>query len=60
MDADRSPEALETPEAPGSALVLVSVALFFFFCSFALLRAAAVRISHINSLQRLNPYNIHI
>lgn len=41
MDADRSPEAPETPEAPGSVLVLVSVALFFFFCPFALLRAAA-------------------
>ncbi|XP_058649029.1 poly(ADP-ribose) glycohydrolase isoform X2 [Onychostoma macrolepis] len=38
MDADQAPEA---PEAPGSALVLVSVALFVVFCPLALLRAAA-------------------
>ncbi len=46
MDFDQSPVP-EAPEAPGgSALVLVSVALFFIFCPFALLRASAVRISH--------------
>lgn len=46
MDFDRSP-APEAPEAPGgSALVLVSVALFFIFCPFALLRASAMRISY--------------
>ncbi len=46
MDFDQAPVP-EAPEAPGgSALVLVSVALFFIFCPFALLRASAVRISH--------------